>query len=177
MIYLLLSIKGEYKYMTKEELKKLIREAYEEVVGEDTYEEAKKAEKKKEEPKKEEPKHKEEPKNKITKSLVHDLEGEESKLKNRGDKKAADVVDKAGKFLKKLVGRVVNESDVEEMLAELDCDECYEEESVEEKLDPVGKEDSDVNNDGKVDSTDKYLIKRRKAIGAALDKAKKIKKK
>lgn len=165
--------------MTKEELKKLIREAYEEVVGEDTYEEAKKAEKKhKEEPKKEkeEPKHKEEPKNKITKSLVHDLEGEESKLKNRGDKKAAEIVDKAGKFLKKLVGRVVNESDVEEMLAELDCDECYEE-SVEEKLDPVGKEDSDVNNDGKVDSTDKYLIKRRKAIGAALDKAKKIKKK
>ena len=163
--------------MTKEELKKLIREAYEEVVGEDTYEEAKKAEKKhKEEPKKEEPKHKEEPKNKITKSLVHDLEGEESKLKNRGDKKAADVVDKAGKFLKKLVGRVVNESDVEEMLAELDCEECYEE-SVEEKLDPVGKEDGDINNDGKKDGTDKYLMKRRKAIGAALDKAKKIKKK
>ena len=161
--------------MTKEEIKKLIREAYEEVVGEDTYEEGKKAEKKhKEEPKKSE-KH-EEPKNKITKSLVHDLESEEGKLKNRGDRKAADVVDKAGKFLKKLVGRVVNEGDVEEMLAELDCDECYEE-SVEEKLDPVGKEDSDVNNDGKVDSTDKYLIKRRKAIGAALDKAKKIKSK
>jgi len=154
--------------MTKEEIKKLIREAYEEVVGEDTYEEGKKAEKKH----KEEPKH-EEPKNKITKSLVHDLESEEGKLKGRGDKKGAEIVDKAGKFLKKLVGRVVNESDVEEMLAELDCDECYEE--VEEKLDPVGKEDSDVNNDGKVDSTDKYLMKRRKAIGAALDKAKKIK--
>jgi len=179
MIYLLVSIKGEYKYMTKEEIKKLIREAYEEVVGEDTYEEAKKAEKKhKEEPKKQEPKKvekHEEPKNKITKSLVHDLEGEEGKLKNRGDRKAADVVDKAGKFLKKLVGRVVNEGDVEEMLAELDCDECYEE--VEEKLDPVGKEDGDVNNDGKVDGTDKYLVKRRKAIGAALDKAKKIKSK
>jgi len=154
--------------MTKEEIKKLIREAYEEVVGEDTYEEGKKAEKKH----KEEPKH-EEPKNKITKSLVHDLESEEGKLKGRGDKKGAEIVDKAGKFLKKLVGRVVNESDVEEMLAELDCDECYEE--VEEKLDPVGKENSDVNNDGKVDSTDKYLMKRRKAIGAALDKAKKIK--
>ena len=173
MIYLLLSIKGDYKYMTKEELKKLIREAYEEVVGEDTYEEGKK--KHKEEPKKAE-KHEEEPKNKITKSLVHDLESEEGKLKGRGDKKGAEIVDKAGKFLKKLVGRVVNESDVEEMLAELDCDECYEE-SVEEKLDPVGKEDSDVNNDGKVDNTDKYLMKRRKAIGAALDKAKKIKKK
>ena len=29
--------------------------------------------------------------------------------------------------------------------------------SVDEKLDPVGKEDDDINNDGKVDKTDKYL--------------------
>lgn len=35
-------------------------------------------------------------------------------------------------------------------------------------LDPVGKEDADVNNDGKVDGTDKYLHKRRKAVGAAI---------
>jgi archaellum component FlaC len=35
-----------------------------------------------------------------------------------------------------------------------------------EKLDPVGKEDDDINNDGKVDKTDKYLSKRRKAIAA-----------
>ena len=33
------------------------------------------------------------------------------------------------------------------------------------KLDPVGKEDGDVNNDGKKDSTDSYLMNRRKAIG------------
>ena len=33
-----------------------------------------------------------------------------------------------------------------------------------EKLDPVGKEDDDINNDGKVDKTDKYLLNRRKAI-------------
>lgn len=32
------------------------------------------------------------------------------------------------------------------------------------KLDPVGKEDSDVNNDGKEDSQDKYLLNRRKTI-------------
>ena len=37
-------------------------------------------------------------------------------------------------------------------------------------LDPVGKEDDDVNNDGKVDSTDKYLKNRRKAIGKAMKK-------
>jgi hypothetical protein len=35
-------------------------------------------------------------------------------------------------------------------------------------LDPVGKEDSDVNNDGKVNKTDKYLMKRRGAIGNAI---------
>ena len=35
-------------------------------------------------------------------------------------------------------------------------------------LDPVGKEDGDVNNDGKKDGTDKYLMKRRKAIGKAM---------
>ena len=39
-----------------------------------------------------------------------------------------------------------------------------------EALDPVGKEDADVNNDGKKDSTDKYLMNRRKAIGKAIKK-------
>ena len=37
-----------------------------------------------------------------------------------------------------------------------------------EALDPVGKEDGDVNNDGKKDSTDSYLMKRRKAIAKAM---------
>ena len=37
-----------------------------------------------------------------------------------------------------------------------------------EKLDPVGKEDADINNDGKKDKTDKYLLKRRKAIAKNL---------
>jgi hypothetical protein len=40
-------------------------------------------------------------------------------------------------------------------------------------LDPVGKEDKDINNDGKVDKTDKYLSKRRKAIKASKSKSKK----
>ena len=39
-----------------------------------------------------------------------------------------------------------------------------------EALDPVGKEDGDVNNDGKKDGTDKYLLNRRKAIGNAIKK-------
>jgi hypothetical protein len=50
---------------------------------------------------------------------------------------------------------------IEELVARLD-----------EKLDAVGKEDSDVNNDGKVDGTDKYLLNRRKAIGKAIGKKK-----
>jgi len=35
-------------------------------------------------------------------------------------------------------------------------------------LDPVGKEDKDVNNDGKVNKTDKYLMNRREKIGKAI---------
>jgi len=52
---------------------------------------------------------------------------------------------------------------IEELVARLD-----------EKLDPVGNEDSDVNNDGKVNRTDKYLLNRRKAIGNAIAKKKKV---
>ena len=41
-------------------------------------------------------------------------------------------------------------------------------------LDPVGKEDGDINNDGKKDKTDKYLMNRRKAIGKAIAKEDKV---
>ena len=37
-----------------------------------------------------------------------------------------------------------------------------------EALDDVGKEDDDIDNDGDVDKTDKYLLKRRKAISKAV---------
>lgn len=36
------------------------------------------------------------------------------------------------------------------------------------KMDPVGQEDDDINNDGKVDSSDEYLHARRKAISKAI---------
>ena len=39
-----------------------------------------------------------------------------------------------------------------------------------EGLDPVGKEDDDVNNDGKTDKSDDYLKNRRKAISASMKK-------
>ena len=41
------------------------------------------------------------------------------------------------------------------------------EEAIDEKLDPVGKEDDDVDNDGDTDDTDKYLKNRRAAIAKA----------
>jgi hypothetical protein len=45
---------------------------------------------------------------------------------------------------------------------------------VKEALDPVGKEDDDVNNDGKKDKTDDYLKNRRKAVSAAISKDKAV---
>jgi hypothetical protein len=44
------------------------------------------------------------------------------------------------------------------------------------KLDPVGKEDGDVDNDGDKDSSDSYLLKRRAAVSAAIKSKKGTKK-
>ena len=58
-----------------------------------------------------------------------------------------------------------------------DCPKCEDEcqcDDVKEGMDPVGKEDGDVNNDGKKDSSDKYLMKRRAAIGKAMKKEEKL---
>ena len=40
--------------------------------------------------------------------------------------------------------------------------------AVEEKMDAVGKEDGDIDNDGDKDASDKYLAKRRKAVSKAM---------
>jgi len=40
--------------------------------------------------------------------------------------------------------------------------------AVEEKMDAVGKEDGDIDNDGDKDASDKYLAKRRKAVSKAI---------
>jgi uncharacterized phage infection (PIP) family protein YhgE len=50
-----------------------------------------------------------------------------------------------------------------------------EDSEVEEKLDAVGKEDSDIDNDGDVDDSDEYLKKRRDAIGKAMKKDESVK--
>ena len=57
-----------------------------------------------------------------------------------------------------------------------DIDEAHvyghddEDSEMEEKLDAVGKEDSDIDNDGDVDDSDEYLKKRRAAISKAIKK-------
>ena len=45
----------------------------------------------------------------------------------------------------------------------------------EKKLDPVGQEDGDIDNDGDEDSSDEYLAKRRKAIAKAMGKKEEVK--
>ena len=47
-------------------------------------------------------------------------------------------------------------------------DEAMAEALEEQKLDPVGKADADIDNDGDVDDSDEYLKKRRAAIGKAI---------
>lgn len=51
-----------------------------------------------------------------------------------------------------------------------DHEKGEDEEVYEAKLDPVGKADADIDNDGDVDSSDKYLHARRKAISKAMKK-------
>ena len=161
--------------MTKEDLKQLIHEVYEEEMAE-----TKKKGSAKEEPAKQAVKAVKkvvapakkvvavskkvvEPANKVTKNLVHHIEKREKSNKFTGDKADADLFDKVGKMLKRHVGRTLEESDVEKMMEEMECEECYE-----EGMDAVGKEDSDINNDGKTDGTDKYLKNRRKKIGQSI---------
>ena len=168
--------------MTKEDLKQLIHEVYEEEMAE-----TKKNGSAKEEPAKQAvkavkkvvapakkvvapakkvvavSKKVEEPANKVTKNLVHHIEKREKSNKFTGDKADADLFDKVGKMLKRHVGRTLEESDVEKMMEDMQCDECWE-----EGMDAVGKEDADINNDGKVDGSDKYLEKRREKIGQSI---------
>jgi hypothetical protein len=161
--------------MTKEDLKQLIYEVYEEEMAETKKKGAAKAVPAKEVPKAVKKvvapakkvvavsKKVEEPANKVTKNLVHHIEKREKSNKFTGDKADADLFDKVGKMLKRHVGRTLEESDVEKMMEEMNCDECYE-----EGMDAVGKEDADINNDGKTDGTDKYLKNRRKKIGQSI---------
>ena len=55
------------------------------------------------------------------------------------------------------------------------ADKILAEEIITEKLDPVGKEDKDIDNDGDHDKSDKYLHARRKKVSAVINKKKAMK--
>ncbi len=123
--------------MTKEDLKQLILEVYEEEMAE-----AKKKAAAKEEPKGEKLNKatkptkptkpskadtEKEPVGKVTKSLVHNIEKQEKSNKFKGDTDDAKLLGRIGSMLKRHVGRTLEEADVEKMMEEMNCDECYEE--------------------------------------------------
>jgi len=158
--------------MTKEDLKQLIQEVYEEEMAETKKKGAAKEEPKKETPKAPVKKAAEAPKaedpSKITKTFVKTIDKHSDKNKFAGDKGDAELFGKIKKILTPYVGRKLEEADIDKMMEYMECDECYEEGWKGEALDPVGKEDSDINNDGKVDGTDKYLKNRREKIGQSI---------
>ena len=124
--------------MTKEDLKKLIQEVYKEVASEPKAEKAK-AEKPKSAPAVEKPAVKKvakvvkaaapksEDPGKITKSFVKTIDTHSDKNKFAGRKGDADLLGTLGKMLKRHVGRTLEESDVEKMMEEMECEEYYEE--------------------------------------------------
>ena len=122
--------------MTKEDLKQLIQEVYEEEMAE-----TKKKGSAKEEPAKQAvkkvvapakkvvavSKKVEEPANKVTKRLVHDIETQEKSNVFKGDGVDAKLFGRLGVILKRHIGSTLEESDVEKMMEDMQCDECWEE--------------------------------------------------
>jgi hypothetical protein len=90
--------------------------------------------------------------------------GEEVKGQDTEMRKAAAAERKAGD---KKLSPSEGKANADKMQRDI---KFYDKLTRKEALDPVGKEDGDVNNDGKKDSTDKYLMKRRAAIGKAMGK-------
>ena len=79
-----------------------------------------------------------------------------------GDDEAHVMGDK-GSIMKFMLSRGMSKDDVLDVHPEL-----KEEKIEEKKLDPVGKADADIDNDGDTDSSDEYLHKRRAAIKKAM---------
>ena len=121
--------------MTKENLKQLILEVYKEETKKKN-----KAKPAKEVPAKKVPAKKvpakkvvavskkvEEPANKVTKSLVHDIENRDKSNVFKGDRDDAKLFGRLGVILKRHIGSTLEESDVEKMMEDMQCDECWEE--------------------------------------------------
>ena len=87
---------------------------------------------------------------------------------------AKDLEEKAGKYLKYSdlllqKGRLMAKNKNTNMI-DREIEKEKRKLGIKEKLDPVGKEDGDIDNDGDKDDSDKYLAKRRKATSKAIKK-------
>ncbi len=81
-------------------------------------------------------------------------------LASKGKKKA-DALNKSNKIVS-----AISRQKEKERFAKMGDEKARD--NYKEGLDPVGKEDGDINNDGKKDKTDKYLKNRREKIGKAI---------
>lgn len=89
-----------------------------------------------------------------------------------------DIIEKAvGKSQEKFLAMIQSKKKGESKdSSEKDSSDCGSEKKkpVKEGMDPVGKEDSDVNNDGKVDKQDKFLKGRRNKVSKIIAAKKKV---
>ncbi len=166
--------------MTKEDLKKLIQEVYKEVASEPKAEKTK-AEKPKSAPAAEKPAVKKvakvvkavapkaEDPSTITKSFVKKIDKHGDKNKFAGDKGDADLFSKIKKILTPYVGRRLEESDLDKVMEEMECEECYEEGAKPDFLDL--DKDGNKNEPMKKAAMDAKTSKKLKEI---IEKAKNI---
>jgi hypothetical protein len=163
--------------MTKEDLKKLIQEVYKEVASEPKAKKAK-AEKPKSAPAAEKPAVKKvakdvapkaEDPSTITKSFVKKIDKHGDKNKFAGDKGDADLFGKIKKILTPYVGRRLEESDLDKVMEEMECEECYEEGAKPDFLDL--DKDGNKNEPMKKAAMDAKTSKKLKEI---IEKAKNI---
>ena len=90
-------------------------------------------------------------------------------------KRAADKVLSGAEKVADTAKKVSSRMDVGESAVRKDVGDIYQAIYEKKKLDTVGKEDGDIDNDGDEDSSDEYLANRRKAIGKSMGKKKSMK--
>ena len=102
----------------------------------------------------------------ISKAINEDNRPSAKELEEAGGKylKYSDLLLQKGRLMAKGKNTAMIDKEISKEMKKL---------GIKEKLDPVGKADGDIDNDGDKDDSDKYLAKRRKAISKAIAKDKK----
>tara|TARA_E500000331_G_scaffold208199_1_gene199625 strand:+ start:48 stop:698 length:651 start_codon:yes stop_codon:yes gene_type:complete len=102
----------------------------------------------------------------ISKAINEDNIPSAKELEEAGGKylKYSDLLLQKGRMMAKGKNTAMIDKEISKEMKKL---------GIKEKLDPVGKADGDIDNDGDKDDSDKYLAKRRKAISKAIAKDKK----